>query len=220
MNLEYNATAFTATGLKNATHQLIISTSHLDYQAFINFDYAIYTFDQPDGISTVSSPSFSTQSEKPQIAASTDNESSHSKINVGAVVGIILGIFGLFVITISAVAYRRYQKRRRRRARRKILPISVTHKLEGTSASPSSNKRGKSRSPRLDILGNPIMTKGSSFASAPSMPSPSVEIQEQTSAQLDKELTPQRSLQHSPRLATQGSGAETESTVVGVEQRD
>ncbi|PFH51666.1 hypothetical protein AMATHDRAFT_141958 [Amanita thiersii Skay4041] len=43
-NLEYDATAFTVTGLSNNTHQLVISTNDVDHAVFVNFDYAIYTY--------------------------------------------------------------------------------------------------------------------------------------------------------------------------------
>jgi hypothetical protein len=39
----YNALVFSRSNLPNATHTLNISTSGVDHDVFINFDYAIYT---------------------------------------------------------------------------------------------------------------------------------------------------------------------------------
>ena len=42
--LQYNATAFTTSGLSNSQHQLVISTNDFPSFSFLNFDYAIYTY--------------------------------------------------------------------------------------------------------------------------------------------------------------------------------
>ena len=46
-NLQYNATVFSASGLTNTQHTLLISTNDYPYSTFINFDYAIYTYVYP-----------------------------------------------------------------------------------------------------------------------------------------------------------------------------
>ena len=42
--LQYNATAFTTSGLSNSQHELVISTNDFPSFSFLNFDYAIYTY--------------------------------------------------------------------------------------------------------------------------------------------------------------------------------
>lgn len=42
--LQYNALAFSASGLNNSQHDLVISTNDLPYAVYINFDYAVYTY--------------------------------------------------------------------------------------------------------------------------------------------------------------------------------
>ena len=42
--LQYNATAFTTSGLSNSQHTLVISTNDFPGFSFLNFDYAIYTY--------------------------------------------------------------------------------------------------------------------------------------------------------------------------------
>ena len=46
-NLQYNVTAFSIGGLSNIQHTLVISTNDYPNSTFINFDYAIYTYDYP-----------------------------------------------------------------------------------------------------------------------------------------------------------------------------
>ena len=44
LDMIYNALVFSHTNLQNSDHVLNISTSGVDHDVFINFDYAIYTF--------------------------------------------------------------------------------------------------------------------------------------------------------------------------------
>jgi len=46
-NLQYNVTAFSASGLSNTQHTLVISANDYPNSTFINFDYAIYTYVYP-----------------------------------------------------------------------------------------------------------------------------------------------------------------------------
>ena len=43
--LEYNVTVFSMTGLTNTSHQLIVSVNDYPNSTFIDFDWAIYTYD-------------------------------------------------------------------------------------------------------------------------------------------------------------------------------
>ncbi|KAF9037905.1 hypothetical protein BDP27DRAFT_1435522 [Rhodocollybia butyracea] len=70
-----NALAFSTSGLENATHQMVISTSGLDEHIFVNFDYALYTFE--DAVAA-----------EPRISqASTSTSTSPTGAIVGGVIG-------------------------------------------------------------------------------------------------------------------------------------
>ncbi|KAF8998269.1 hypothetical protein BDQ17DRAFT_1428557 [Cyathus striatus] len=56
-NILFNQLAFKKIDLPNGIHQLVISTSGIKSEAFINFDYAIYTYD--DGVDAASPSSSS-----------------------------------------------------------------------------------------------------------------------------------------------------------------
>ena len=42
--LQYNVIAFNNSNLSNSQHEMVISTNDLPYSAYLNFDYAIYTY--------------------------------------------------------------------------------------------------------------------------------------------------------------------------------
>ncbi|TFK36368.1 hypothetical protein BDQ12DRAFT_580607, partial [Crucibulum laeve] len=42
-DFQYNSLVFSKTGIQNGVHQLVISTSGVDFNVYVNFDYAIYT---------------------------------------------------------------------------------------------------------------------------------------------------------------------------------
>ena len=44
LDLVYNASVFSASGLSNSQHQLVIWTNDVPFNVFVNFDYAIYTY--------------------------------------------------------------------------------------------------------------------------------------------------------------------------------
>ena len=42
-DIDYNQLVYSKQDLVNAEHTLVISTSDVNYGAYVNFDYAIYT---------------------------------------------------------------------------------------------------------------------------------------------------------------------------------
>ncbi|KAJ3840529.1 hypothetical protein F5878DRAFT_708729 [Lentinula raphanica] len=111
-----SALAFSKAGLKNSTHQMVISTSGLDDNVWVNFDYALYTFQEAAEISSSSStstknspePSASTSTVS-RVSSSNSLSSKHLGYIVGGAVGglAVLGaLFGLLFI-----CYRRRRKR-------------------------------------------------------------------------------------------------------------
>ncbi|PFH51669.1 hypothetical protein AMATHDRAFT_58420 [Amanita thiersii Skay4041] len=131
VNMEYNATAFAATGLSNDTHQLIISTNDVDHDVYVNFDYAIYTFSQPDVVSKTSS---STRSTASHTATSSNGNSKRGGLSVGAIVGIALGVLAfilasIIIILVCVV----HNKRQTRKGSPQILNI------DGRALEPSGN---------------------------------------------------------------------------------
>ncbi len=52
---QYNVTAFSASGLNNSRHELVISTNVLPAPTYVNFDYAIYAYVYPVIISACDS---------------------------------------------------------------------------------------------------------------------------------------------------------------------
>ncbi|KIK61854.1 hypothetical protein GYMLUDRAFT_243025 [Collybiopsis luxurians FD-317 M1] len=111
-----SALAFSKTGLKNATHQMVISTSGLSQDIFVNFDYALYTFQD----AASDSPSTTPSSTSHDAAASTgsslsDNSGSPSKHTkplraiVAAVVG-GLAFLGALIVGFVCCSRHRRQK--------------------------------------------------------------------------------------------------------------
>ncbi|KAF5388955.1 hypothetical protein D9757_005059 [Collybiopsis confluens] len=108
-----SALAFAQTGLENSTHNLIISTSG-DETIFVNFDYALYTFEEEDDTSVPSSSSTDLSSATGSSTTSTTSTTSkHSDSSKGAIVGgIIGGLLALCVLTSVMFIYYRHQRRR------------------------------------------------------------------------------------------------------------
>ncbi|KAF8077613.1 hypothetical protein FPV67DRAFT_1775019 [Lyophyllum atratum] len=140
--LEYNALSFSQTSLKNVDHKLVISTSGItDRNIFVNFDYAIYTFDDtptptptplptstptttPNTTSTSATSSSSpgtpttsqstTRTQESQTSTSTSdnsNGSSSSKLNIGAIAGGVAG--GVVAILALILLFICFRRRRR-----------------------------------------------------------------------------------------------------------
>ncbi|KIL67157.1 hypothetical protein M378DRAFT_160157 [Amanita muscaria Koide BX008] len=111
--IQYNVTSFSRSGLANVTHQLIISTNDYPFNAFVSFDYAIYTadVDDPSSIKTTSFGS-SVPPKLPQWVLLAARSSSSSSGNVGVVVGSVLGGLALVIILVSLVLIRRISQRK------------------------------------------------------------------------------------------------------------
>ncbi|KAJ3770466.1 hypothetical protein FB446DRAFT_744175 [Lentinula raphanica] len=93
-----SALAFSKTGMKNISHQMVISTSGLNSNYYLNFDYALYTF-QNLGTSTVSSSSATSS----PTDDSTSGQSDSKPVSVGAIVGGVIG--GLAAVAIIGAAW-------------------------------------------------------------------------------------------------------------------
>ncbi|KAF5386634.1 hypothetical protein D9615_001525 [Tricholomella constricta] len=111
--LEYNVPAFSQANLANIDHKLIVSTSGItDREIFVNFDYAIYTFD--DAPTTTISQKSTTTSQGSQTSAvilENPNDGSRSKVNIGAIVGgVIGGVAALLALILLLVYFRRRQR--------------------------------------------------------------------------------------------------------------
>ncbi|KAJ3993791.1 hypothetical protein F5050DRAFT_1810195 [Lentinula boryana] len=90
-----SALAFSKTSMKNATHQMVISTSGLNSNYYLNFDYALYTFQKP---STATSSSSSATSSTTGASASLQSDSK--TVSAGAIAG---GVIGGVAVVASAV---------------------------------------------------------------------------------------------------------------------
>ncbi|KAE9402050.1 hypothetical protein BT96DRAFT_1017864 [Gymnopus androsaceus JB14] len=112
--------AFSKTGMKNATHQMIISTSGLSENVWVNFDYALYTFQEGVAItssgshsstasrsSTSSTPSPSSSS-SPEAGAGASSSSSHTGAIAG---GVIAGLVAIGALIVAIFFCRRRQRR-------------------------------------------------------------------------------------------------------------
>lgn len=114
--IQYNVTSFSRSGLANVTHQLVISTNDYPFNAFVSFDYAIYTADVDDP-SSIKTTSFGSSARLPQWVLLASRSSSSSTGNVGVVVGSVLGGLALVIILVSLVLIRRISQRKRTKYR-------------------------------------------------------------------------------------------------------
>ncbi|PPQ88330.1 LOW QUALITY PROTEIN: hypothetical protein CVT25_012441 [Psilocybe cyanescens] len=102
--LSYNQLVYSQNNLTNTQHTLVISTSGITTQAYVNFDYAIYTHED-----ILPSPSGTSQSTPSQSTQDTNNKKSTP---VGAIVGGVVG--GLAVIAALAALIFFVRRRRQR----------------------------------------------------------------------------------------------------------
>ncbi|THV03973.1 hypothetical protein K435DRAFT_230092 [Dendrothele bispora CBS 962.96] len=127
LDLEYNVTVFSKTGLLNQDHTFQIGATGTD-DVFINFDYAIYTFENDQDNSTptrASSESSGTSDPSPLAGSSTSSESSGTSdpsplagsstsskqtTSTGAIVG---GVVSGIVLSVTLVVFLLWRKRRR-----------------------------------------------------------------------------------------------------------
>ncbi|KAM6500174.1 hypothetical protein JOM56_003188 [Amanita muscaria] len=111
-DLTYNATIFSASGLANTSHELVIGTNDYANYSYINFDWMIYTVDvnapSPQSASTAFTPT--TDSSSIASTSSPTSTPQRSSPNIGVIVGSTLG--GLAVMFLVLV----FLVRRLRRA--------------------------------------------------------------------------------------------------------
>ncbi|KAF8922058.1 hypothetical protein CPB85DRAFT_18766 [Mucidula mucida] len=105
--LEYNALAFSVAGLEQRAHSVLVSTSGVDYNVFVSFDYAVYTYDE-DAAASGTASSTSTSSS----ATSSSSHGHGSSSSTGAIVGGVVG--GLAAALGVGLAILFFLKRRRR----------------------------------------------------------------------------------------------------------
>ncbi|KAH7874868.1 uncharacterized protein C8R40DRAFT_1170977 [Lentinula edodes] len=151
-----SALAFSETGMKNSSHQMVISTSGLSSNYWLNFDYALYTFQRPD--TTTSSVSSSSSSSSSSASSTTDYSSSQSDsktVSAGAIAGGVIG--GVAALAIVAVVWFFCQRRTKsedndyhnddpntvlqREIDPFILPLAVDSTHPNDSSRPSSTFR-------------------------------------------------------------------------------
>ncbi|KAE9383763.1 hypothetical protein BT96DRAFT_1008812 [Gymnopus androsaceus JB14] len=104
-----SAMAFSMTGLQNGTHQMIISTITGQW---VNFDYALYTFEDEAALTTSSasqSPtSLSSSSSTPLSSSTPSSSSSHAGTIAG---GVIAGLVAICALIAVIFFCRRRQRR-------------------------------------------------------------------------------------------------------------
>ncbi|KAF5388974.1 hypothetical protein D9757_005067 [Collybiopsis confluens] len=168
-----SALAFSKTGMENLTHQMVISTSGLNSDYYLNFDYALYTFQRAE-VARSSSSSATSGTPSPSSSSSSSLPSSSSSAPVGAIVG---GAVGGIVVLALVVALLLCRRRRRRRLtkeeeyhqalQREIDPfiLSIQPPTSTAATGPASNSL-----PRLAIPGTRT-TDPRSTSTYPSAPS-------------------------------------------------
>ncbi|TFK22986.1 hypothetical protein FA15DRAFT_495642 [Coprinopsis marcescibilis] len=122
-DFDYNVLAFSRTNLPNANHTLLIEIGdRVNNNAYINFDYAIYTHDDdpiPPRPSSPTRPSTSASGtlrpgSSPSASVNPGNSTSDAQsISLGAIVG---GVVGGLATLVLVIVFFIYFLRRRRRA--------------------------------------------------------------------------------------------------------
>ncbi|KIL67158.1 hypothetical protein M378DRAFT_160158 [Amanita muscaria Koide BX008] len=124
LNLVYNATAFSATGLSNTSHQLIIMTNDVPFNVFVNFDYAIYTAVIADPSNSTSTSTSSNASNVPNNNSNNNgNSSSSHPVPVPIIVGAVLGALAVIIIASLVLLLLRIRKSKKRSA--SIMPAPL-----------------------------------------------------------------------------------------------
>ncbi|KAE9396742.1 hypothetical protein BT96DRAFT_96058 [Gymnopus androsaceus JB14] len=115
-----SALAFSMTELENETHQMIISITDPVLSLWVNFDYALYTFDDAAGLTTSSASDFRTSltlsSSNPSSSSTSSSDvgagtSSASTKHAGAIAGLIAGLVALGALILATSFCRRRQRR-------------------------------------------------------------------------------------------------------------
>ncbi|EDR06594.1 uncharacterized protein LACBIDRAFT_328857 [Laccaria bicolor S238N-H82] len=97
---QYNATVFFRSNLPNTLHTLNISTTGLT-PLYVNFDYAIYTYNDGDSTTTSSPSSLSTATTMSQAPSTTLTGAPARRTPAGAIVGGVVGGITLLALVIS-----------------------------------------------------------------------------------------------------------------------
>ncbi|KAF5373808.1 hypothetical protein D9758_000976 [Tetrapyrgos nigripes] len=135
-----DAMVFSKTGLANGNHTFQISTAGLDHNVYVNFDYAIYTFQRENGVPPSSSSSVSA-SLIPS-SASDDYQNGSKSVSSGAIAG---GVLGCLAALLALVGLFFFLYRRRRRSK----PTSKVEGASGPLTSPHLPLSGASDNARL-----------------------------------------------------------------------
>ncbi|KAF9478487.1 hypothetical protein BDN70DRAFT_836028 [Pholiota conissans] len=141
--IQFNQLVFQQTNLINAQHTLVISTSGVNTNVYVNFDYAIYTHDddapllplsgttttttssittpttsQPNAVSSSKSTSKSNATKTPTTSptgtAIENTSSSNSKTSTGAIVGGVIAAIVAIALILFLVWY--FRRRRNKQA--------------------------------------------------------------------------------------------------------
>ncbi|THV03980.1 hypothetical protein K435DRAFT_962113 [Dendrothele bispora CBS 962.96] len=120
LDLQYrdDAMVFSKTGLSNENHTFQISTTGVNHDVFVNFDYAMYTFQNnqanPPGPSKSTTTSTSKTSETSNASPPTSDSSTSSPAATptGAIVGGVVGGIALLAILVALLLLWRRRQRR------------------------------------------------------------------------------------------------------------
>ncbi|KAK7467659.1 hypothetical protein VKT23_004712 [Stygiomarasmius scandens] len=113
LDLQYNdnAMVFSKTSLSNENHTFQISTTGVNHDVFVNFDYAMYTFEEETVTSALATISSSSSALSTSSAIAT--ASSQSNTTSGAIAGGAIG--GVALLVVLAVLFFLWSRRRKRR---------------------------------------------------------------------------------------------------------
>ncbi|THV03987.1 hypothetical protein K435DRAFT_714971 [Dendrothele bispora CBS 962.96] len=110
LDLEYNATVFSQTGLPNKDHAFQISTTGVEDSVFVNFDYAIYTFENDSTLSTSTSASSENSGTSDPSPLASSSASSKQTTSTGAIVGGVVSGIVLSAMLVALLFWRRRQR--------------------------------------------------------------------------------------------------------------
>ncbi|KAF8711510.1 hypothetical protein AX14_013227 [Amanita brunnescens Koide BX004] len=116
---QYNVTGYSTEELSNENHTMVISTNDYPINVYVNFDYAIYTADEPDNTtSSTSGPSSTSASGSPSASTSgpeaAHNSSSNNLNKAGIIVGCVLGGLALVALFVILILFRRLRIKKKR----------------------------------------------------------------------------------------------------------
>ncbi|KAF5388956.1 hypothetical protein D9757_005058 [Collybiopsis confluens] len=200
-----SALAFSQSGLENGTHSLLISTSGLNESIFVNFDYALYTFEEEDD---TPAPSFSSTGLSSATGSpATSNTSKHSALNTGAIVGgIIGGVIALCALTaVMFICYRQRRRKLHRDEAPAIIELEYPY-ISGSSISPPSPK------PSMTYRFPNALTSRTIASSSPAPGTPEAELHQIRQQELQRQMRAiqeeMEELQNEARLGDQQRGSQ------------